>query len=336
MDPVAVAEEIGLRHVDPQRLPIERRRHGTGFRYLSGGDPVGADQRGRIEALAIPPAWEDVRIAANDTPHILAMGTDDAGRTQYRYHPRFREEAERLKFARLAEVGSRMSRLRSTVVDALGDEHDRRDVAAVIGLIDTTAIRVGSTRYAEENGTVGASTLQRRHVDVDDPLVRLAFTAKGGVDRDLRFEQPVLAHFLSERLAHLDTDEQPVFSGPDGGAVTGSTVGRALSDWSGTPMTAKELRTWSASARMVDALMDPAGLDVELDDVTSSDDPVLVALDVVADHLGNTRAVARSSYVAPVIVTSFENGRLESAWRRSRRSAVFSRAEQTLRKVLTV
>lgn len=235
------------------RLPVERRPHGRGFRYLIGDKPVDHELRERIEALAVPPAWVDVRIAATDRPHILAMGVDDAGRTQYRYHERFRAEADRLKFARLHDVGKRLARLRRNTSDALADDHDHRDIAAVIGLIDLTAIRVGSKRYAEEHGTIGASTLQRRHVDVDDPLIHLAFTAKGGIDRDLAFEQRELAEFL----------------------------------------------------------------------------------DAVADHLGNTRAVARSSYVAPSVVAAFEDGRLDDAWSRSRRSTTYSRAEQTLRKVLT-
>jgi len=332
IDAEEVASAAGLRHVDPNRLPVERRPHGSGFRYLLDGRSVDDDLRDRIEALAIPPAWTDVRIAATDRPHILAVGTDDAGRTQYRYHERFREEADRLKFARLGQVGERLSRLRRTIADALAVDHDQRDVAAVIGLIDVTAIRVGSPRYVELNGTIGASTLQKRHVDVDDPRIRLAFTAKGGVERDLGFERHDLADFLDERRSRLRHDEDAVFTGPDGGRITGSAVSRTLSEWSGVAMSAKELRTWSATSMMVRALMEPDAVD---DEVTSSTDPVLAAYDAVADHLGNTRAVARASYVAPEVVRAHEDGRLERAWNSSRRSTTYSRAEQTLRKVLT-
>ena len=332
MDPDEVAAEAGLRHVDPARLAIERRRHGRGFRYLRDGDDVGAAQRERIEAMAIPPAWSEVRIAARDDVHVLAVGVDEAGRTQYRYHPRFREAADRLKFERLGRIGERLARLRSVTADALADDHDVRDVAAVIGLIDVTAIRVGSQRYAVEHGTIGASTLQRGHVDVDDPRIRLAFTAKGGIDRDVAFEQRALARFLDRRRAELRRDADPMFSGPDGGRISGGAVGRTLSDWSGVTMTAKELRTWSATAAMVGALMAPDELD---DDVSSSSDPLLVAYDAVANHLGNTRAVTRASYVAPVVVEAWEDGRLEEAWSGSRRSAIYSRPEQALRKLLT-
>ncbi len=332
MDSESVAEDAGLRHVDPTGLPVERRVHGRGFRYLCDDRPVDDDLRTWIEDLAIPPAWTEVRIASTDRPHILAMGVDEAGRTQYLYHQRFREEADRLKFARLDRVGKRLTRLRSNATDALQHDDDHRDVAAVIGLIDVTAIRVGSERYAREHGTIGASTLQRRHIDVDDPRIRLAFTAKGGVERDLTFERSDLASFLDRRRHELRRDEDPFFTGPAGGRVDGAVVARALSDWAGTTMTAKDLRTWSATATMVQALMEPDRIDP---DVSTSRDPILAAYDAVAHHLGNTRAVARSSYVAPSVVAAFEDGRLADAWTRSRRSVVYSRPEQTLRKVLT-
>ncbi|WP_420452465.1 DNA topoisomerase IB [Ilumatobacter sp.] len=332
MDPQEVADDAGLRHVDPKRLPIVRRPHGSGFRYLRGSRPVDDAARDRIVALAIPPAWTDVRIAADDPSHILASGVDEAGRTQYRYHERFRQEADRLKFARLGPVGERLARLRTSAADVLRSDHDHRDLAAIVGLIDVTAIRVGSERYATEHGTIGASTLQRRHVDVDDPRVRLAYTGKGGIDRDLSFERRDLARFLDERRAMLRRAADPLFAGPDGGRVTGGAIGRCLTDWSGVPMTAKELRTWSATATMVASLMAPGDV---TDDVSQSDDPVLAAYDAVAHHLGNTRAVARSSYVAPVVVEAYDDGRLERAWSRSRRSATYARAEQALRKILT-
>lgn len=332
VEPAMIAEEAGLRYVDPHRLPIERRPCGRGFRYERSGEAIPDSTREWVESLAIPPAWTDVRIAASDRPHVLAVGVDADGRTQYRYNPAFREAADRLKYARLVELGFRLPRLRSTLQDALAaGVHDELAVSTIASLIDRTAIRVGSVRYAECNGTYGASTLERRHVDVDGDVVALDFVAKGGVERHAEVVDAVLARSMAERLRDLDDAAAPIFSGPEGGRVSGATVARSLTTWAGMSMSAKELRTWSASARMVHALMEPDSVPED-----ASDDPVLAAYDAVADHLGNTRAIARSSYVTPAIVTAFEDGKLDEAWRRSRRSDNYTRAEQALRKVLAV
>lgn len=53
-----------------------------------------------------------------------------------------------------------------------------------------------------------------------------------------------------------------------------------------------------------------------------------------AEALGNTRAVARSSYVAPQVVAAATSGELQELWASSRTSRWMSRAEQTCRKVL--
>ena len=342
MDSAVVAADAGLDLVDARALPIERRRHGSGFRYLLDGRSVGSSRRATIVALSIPPAWEEVCVADTDDAHIQASGVDADGRIQYLYHPRFRAAADRLKFARLGELGERLARVRQTVHAALDADRDGADlathIAAIVELIDVTAIRVGSVRYAEEHGTIGASTLERRHVEVDSPTTHLAFVAKSGIDRDLSFENARLSRFLMQRTATLRRPDDRVFSGPEGGSLTGAAVGCALSTWSGMTMTAKELRTWSATSTMVAALLDPDGIEVHeagpSETTSGSHDPVLRAYDIVAAHLGNTRAVARSSYVAPLVVEAFDDGRLEDAWRRSRTSAVHDRAEQTLRKLL--
>jgi hypothetical protein len=124
--PEAIAAEAGLRHVDAAALTIRRRRRGRGFSYVgSRGGRVDAAKRRWIESLALPPAWNDVRISADPDCHLLATGVDDAGRRQYRYHPGFRQVADDVKFARIAELGARISDVRTAVADAIasGDEH---------------------------------------------------------------------------------------------------------------------------------------------------------------------------------------------------------------------
>lgn len=144
--PDLLAVEAGLRHVDVDDLPLVRRRCGRGFTYLGPrGGRVDPSRRRWIESLAIPPAWTDVHIAADPDCHILAAGIDDAGRRQYRYHPDFREAADGMKFARIAELGPRIVDVRASVADAI-DSADEREhlVGLVTRLIDRTLMRVGT------------------------------------------------------------------------------------------------------------------------------------------------------------------------------------------------
>lgn len=333
IDPTEVASEAGLRHIDPSKLPIVRRRAGGGFTYVDrDGRRVTGGRRRRIESLAIPPAWTDVRVASDARAHIQAVGIDDRGRTQYRYHDAFREAAEAAKFARLGDIARALPRLRRRLADEVAAAESGRagDLALVIALIDTTLVRVGTPRYVDENESFGASTLLRRHVVDDADGLRLRFVSKGGAERCLAVDEPPLAEALRRCRSRGRRLDDPLFVGPEGGTITGSAVAEALSDWSGVPMSAKDLRTWGATATMIGELLDP-----DLATASSSDDPVIAAYDGVAHRLGNTREIARSSYVAPEVVEAYECGTLATLWRGSRASARFTRPEQCARKLFT-
>ena len=86
-----------LRRSDPGGMGIRRRRRGRGFSYLGPDAAVITDPRtlDRIRSLVIPPAWENVWICADPRGHIQAIGTDAAGRRQYRYHDQWREQQDR-------------------------------------------------------------------------------------------------------------------------------------------------------------------------------------------------------------------------------------------------
>lgn len=326
VDPVMVAAEAGLRYADVDDLTIGRRRRGRGFSYHGPrGGRLAAGDRRRIESLAIPPAWTDVAIAPTDDLHLLAVGTDDAGRRQYLYHPKFRRVADEVKFARLGEFGDRLPRVREQVGQAIGAGDERqRLVGLVVRLIDVTLLRVGSERYVEENDSFGASTLRCGHARLHAAGVTLTFEAKGGNECVRTVDDAAIVDFVTDRLDSAATDD-PLFATHDGWRADRTTIARQLTEWSGLDVTAKDLRTWGASSTMVDALVHPTG----------DGDPLLAAFDAVAERLDNTRAVARASYVAPAVVEAHDAGFLQEAWSSSRRSQRRTRQESTLLKVLS-
>ena len=129
-----------------------------------------ASRRGwvaRCKSLAIPPAWRDVWICSVPNGHLQAVGTDEAGRRQYLYHPEWRRKRDR--GARSHAGGGGPARVaRATVAEhlALPEMPKERALATAFRLLDLGLFRVGGESYAEENGSYGLATIEKRHVGV--------------------------------------------------------------------------------------------------------------------------------------------------------------------------
>lgn len=319
------AVRAGLHHVSASDPGIRRRRCGRGFSYHApDGRRLGAAERARIEALAIPPAWRDVWICPDRDGHLLAVGRDDRGRTQYLYHERWRELRDRLNFYRLGEFGRRLPAIRADVDAQLRRRTLDRDrvLAAMIRVIDRCGLRVGSPEYAEENDSFGLTTLQRRHVRVSRRRVEFAFPGKSGKRASATVDDPAVSRVLG---ALLDRRGRQVFA-LDGAAIGAEDVNERLSELSGAAITAKDFRTWRGTLVAFTWLCDrlPTTSDRERD--------VLDAIDAAAEALNNTRAVARAHYVHPQLIASYQSGRFRAdlAARRPSRLGVLSADERRL------
>ena len=157
---------VRLLRVRPYDDPgFTRVRSGSGFRYVDHlGATVPDSAAERARALVIPPAWKEVWIAREPRAHIQAVGTDDAGRRQYMYHPEWSKRRDKGKFTRALDLAESLPRARGRVTQSLRrGELDRERVLAVsFRLLDQVAPRVGSARYFTTNGSRGLTTLQRR------------------------------------------------------------------------------------------------------------------------------------------------------------------------------
>ncbi|TMK86884.1 MAG: DNA topoisomerase IB, partial [Actinobacteria bacterium] len=135
-----------LRRVRQSSPGFSRRRHGRGFVYLDQrGDPIRDERIERLRALAIPPAWTDVWICADDRGHLQATGTDDAGRRQYLYHPEWRRQRDREKFERIESFADALPSLRARIdADLQRRGYPReRVLACAVRLLDRGLFRVG-------------------------------------------------------------------------------------------------------------------------------------------------------------------------------------------------
>jgi DNA topoisomerase-1 len=334
-DVARAARKVGLRLAEIGDLTITRRRAGRGFVYhdASGKRVTDGETLDRIRSLAIPPAYEDVRIAPDPRAHLQAAGRDQAGRLQHRYHPEWNEVRENRKAKRLATLLEVLPAIRGAVArDLERPELDReKAIACAIALIDDAHIRVGCEAYARDNGSHGAATLLKRHVSLRGARIELAFRGKGGKDIACSMEHERLARALKE-VAKLPGRRLLQFKGPDGmpQAIGASDVNAYLQRVSGADVTAKDFRMLGASASAAEVLveMEPGRTEAVRKRQLAG------VMRAVADRLANTPAVVRKSYVHALVVSSFQNGALKKAHRLARSGPNRKRVENALARLV--
>jgi DNA topoisomerase-1 len=300
-----------LRRIDVGRPGFSRRKRGTGFSYLDAGGNVIRDAEvvERIRALAIPPAWQDVWISPYPNGHIQAVGTDEAGRRQYLYHDEWRIAQDEDKHERVRRLARRLPEFRKAVDRDLCSPGLTRDrvLAVALRMLDHGVFRTGNTQYAEEYGSRGAATLLSADVRVKKGLLVFDFTAKGGIRRTIELDDAKLVTAVAalKRSRH-DSPLLLVYRDRDGWHdLDAGQINERFHELVGDDYTVKDLRTWTATVHAAVALAhaDPPESKKA---VTAA---VKMMLAEVSEHLGNTPAVARASYVDPRVIAQYEDGR---------------------------
>jgi DNA topoisomerase-1 len=306
------AEMRRLVWVDDSLPGWTRVRRAEDFEYLDEqGQPIrDEEQLGRIRRLAIPPAYEKVWICPLPYGHIQATARDARGRKQYRYHELWQELSNAHKFQRMRDFGFALPKIRRAVDKSLRLRGLPREkvLATIVRLLDETRIRVGNDEYARENGSYGLTTLRNRHAAVRGGTLRLSFRGKSGVHHRVELEDPQVAKVV-RKLQELPGQELFQWVDDDGQthSVGSSEVNDYLREVSGGDFTAKDFRTWHASAMVLERLH-PC-------EAASAKEGRTLAKQVIAEvaqALGHTQSVCRKSYVHPDVLNHFMAGRLKA------------------------
>ena len=297
---------IKLIYVDDELPGITRRKAGKGWSYY---DPEGSlitdpQEKQRLNAVGLPPAYRDAWFCPAENGHILATGIDDKGRKQYRYHPEFRIHRESIKFDNCSAFGNLLPLVRMRVAKDLQQRSVTRDcaIASVVRLLDMGAIRVGNERYAQRNKSFGATTLRGRHAEVVGQTLRFRFKGKHGVSRDFELTDRRLAKVVrsmqelpGQRLFRYVDEEQVCHD------INSCDINAYLRETMGEDFTAKTFRTWHGS------VLGFATMAAAKEPVT-----IKVLTEAVAERLGNTPAVTRKSYIHPAVLSLAEQ---QDEWR---------------------
>jgi DNA topoisomerase I len=319
-DPLETAEEAGLRYVRACGPCIRRVRRGRSFRYIGPDNQPLRDPRHleRIRSLAIPPAWRDVWICPSPRGHLQAVGWDDRGRKQYRYHPRYRAARDQAKFSRMIAFGTVLALVRKRVAEDLKRSGLPREkvLATVVRLLETTYIRVGNEEYAEENGSFGLTTMKNRHVRIDGSRLLFRFRGKSGLEHNIELTDRRLAGIVRQcqEMPGYELFQYVTGTG-EMRAVDSADVNEYLRQTTGQDFTAKDFRTWFGTVLAVGEFCaaGPCGSETQARRTT------VEVVKRVARRLGNRPATCRKYYVHPAVIEAYSDGSLFPAMQQGER-----------------
>jgi DNA topoisomerase I len=335
--PEELARLAGLRYIADEQPGYLRQINGHGFCYFNGsGSRLRSAQHiKRIETLAIPPAWTDVWICRSSDGHLQATGRDARGRKQYIYHERWSEMSNLAKFWRMRNWVKLLPQLRRRIaVDLRGRGlAQKRVLAGMVTLLDLTSIRIGNEEYVRQNNSYGLATLRTRHLNVEGRKALLRFRGKSGLQRDAVVDDRRLVRLLAE-LKNLRGAHVFQYVGDDGKPhlVDSTMVNDYLRELASDPFTAKDFRTWKASALAAGILY--AERDAEK--LTVRNRVMKKAICAVSEALGNTPTVCRKYYIHAGLFELYQDAYLKGDFTklfqrfRPRRTNALSRDEQVL------
>lgn len=301
------ADSAGLHYVQPDSLPLRRLKKGKGFCFVDAHSKAVADRalKTRLMKLAVPPAWEDVRLARDPKSHIQAIGRDEAGRLQYKYHERWHEAGHEVKRERLIRLGENLGTVREAIEAQLRRQTVDEEFAlsCALALLDRVGLRVGYPEYSREDGGRGATTLTRKDVAIKDGVIRLRFFGKGGK----RIQRVVEDKTLARALALLKTQPGEMLfrwkdKNGDDHCLTADQVNVALRERFCELTSAKDFRTFRASSIVAGMLQD-----IRKEDAPPPMAVLRQALKQASEFLANTPTVCKASYVHPDVQDAFED-----------------------------
>lgn len=299
----------GLHYVSDKNLVWRRLKTNDGFQFVNKfGRPLRDKDIKRITSLVIPPAWQEVHISPHHDSHIQAIGLDDKKRKQYIYHPAWIEYNQKHKFESLKKFGEVLPTLRQTVAGHMRQTELSRErvLATIVWLLEKTFIRIGNKEYAAENQSYGLTTLRTKHVDVEGSTVSFSFKGKSHVYHELDIRNNRVAQTIKECI---ELPGYQIFKYIENGkrrTIDSAQVNEYLRQISGESLSAKDFRTWGGTVLAGNTLYKLGQPNPDL----PAEKAIIQAVETVAEHLGNTKAVSRQYYIHPRIITSYERDKL--------------------------
>lgn len=289
-----------------------RKKIGKNFRYFDEQDKIITDDKLKawFKSLVIPPAWKKVEINTSPRAKIWATGYDAKERKQYIYNTRFRKSRDDQKFDRIIRFANKLEHMRWVTGQHLRKRKLSRDkvLAVMVRLLETAFFRPGNDCYSKENESYGLTTLRSKHLEINGNEMIFSYKGKSGQEQE--------KHIIDARLTTIvkEIDELPgyeIFKFIDEEGKIHDVKSGDLNEYiriiTGEEFSAKDFRTWAGTVIAAMAL-DEIGA-VQEEDQNKLKKNIRNAVITVSEKLGNTPAIARSSYIDPRIIDNYIQGR---------------------------
>jgi DNA topoisomerase-1 len=304
----------GIKYVDSTISGFSRLKKGKGFSYIDQHNKKISDPKiiERIKSLVIPPNWKNVWICPYPSGHIQVTGVDIKGRKQYIYHENWTNVRNVDKFSTLLPFGRNLPKLRNKIKREIKrDKFDLQKVCALaLKIIDLTSMRPGNSFYQKQNGSYGLTTLEKKHLILDQSSISFRYKGKKGVEQLKELKKKNLSKYLEQlksipgkRLFKYYDAENKIHK------LDASQLNSFLQKYFKNDITCKTFRTWNACYLSLEFLIKQGAVESEKEREKISKKLV----EKVAHDLGNTVAVARKNYILPKIISEYINGNL-NAW----------------------
>jgi DNA topoisomerase I len=209
----------------------------------------------------------------------------------------------------MREFASELPRLRRAVRKDLVREGMPREraLACAVRLLDLGFFRIGGEEYAETNESYGVATVLREHVSIEGEEIIFDFPAKSGQRRLQSIRDPeAKAAIESMRRRRSGPGDLLVFRENGGWCdVRSEDVNAYLQEKAGEEFSAKDFRTWHGTVLAAVELAREGAPRSQ----SAAERAIRVAVKRVAERLGNTPAVCRSSYIDPRLLDRFRDGK---------------------------
>lgn len=328
------AEAVSLIYATDSTPGITRKRNGKKFSYFFRDRRV-TEKRvlQRIKSLVIPPAWEDVWINCEPNGHLQVTGLDVRHRKQYKYHPQWEQLRNETKFHRMVEFGKALPALRAQLEKDLRDTKMTQEkvIATVVKLMEQTAIRIGNDSYEKENGSYGLTTLKNRHVKVTGSHIHFSFIGKKGVPHSITLRSKRMARLVKQCM-EIPGQELFQYINGDGipHVIDSGKVNTYIKSMTNGDFTAKDFRTWVGSVVALRAFKNAENATTQ----TGMKKTINEVLDCVSKQLGNTRSVTKKYYVHPLLISLYEESKLEKYFESASGPDGLNEDEKVLMKIL--
>ncbi|KKM79151.1 hypothetical protein LCGC14_1352780, partial [marine sediment metagenome] len=241
----------------------------------------------------------------SDKPAYTKKEKTDTGHV-WHYSPEHVEKRWKEKKEKMKKLEKDLAKFRKEYEkDLTSDDEKTRAIAAVIGIIDDTSMRIGNEKSAKEEGTFGATTLKVKHIKVSGGKIKFDFPGKGAIEQHVELKNAKVIKVIKDLMKGKKANDF-IFE-IDGKKIWDRTVNRYLEPHG---ISAKDLRGFHSNRIMKEILKKKDWKD---------------ALEEVAEIVGHEPSTLKNQYLDPELVEKYEG--------KKKKAYISIRAEEELPKL---